>query len=70
MKLSASVANYLMECEVLPESRRWYRQKLTHFSRWVSQQGVHDSEELEWGLVACFIESLRASPSARSGKPA
>ena len=69
MKLSASAQAYMMETDLAPTSRRWYRQKLYRFVEWASQQKIHDTEQLDWSLLSRYLDHVRNTPSEQYKRP-
>jgi site-specific recombinase XerD len=51
-----------------PRTQGWYVQKLDHFSAWCQEQCV-ELEELKPVHLRRYLDHLRSTPSARTGKP-
>lgn len=69
LTLDATYAEMCYAKDWTPKTRRWYDERLGRFTRWAKQTDVNDLSDITAPLVRRYLDELRTTPTARTGKP-
>ncbi len=67
MHISEALVEFAYSKDHTPESRRWYRYRLTAFTTWLAEQGITDIAAITPGHVRRYLDYRRTATS-RTGK--